>query len=107
MDTPTYVVVLIAAGSREEAECIATALVQGRKAACVNIIPGVQSLFRWQGKPEKAEECLLLVKTRASQVPEIVTLVKALHSYTVPEIIAMPIVAGSQDYLDWIGDETG
>lgn len=105
MDTLDYVVVLITASSREEAERIATALVQRRKAACVNTLPGVQSLFRWQGRLEKAEECLLLVKTTASLVPEVVTLVKALHSYAVPEIVALPIVAGSPDYLDWIGRE--
>ena len=96
------IVVLITAGSEEEAHKIAEALVNDRKAACVNIVAGVDSLFRWEGNVESARESLLLVKTRASLFPEIVSLVKELHSYEVPEIIALPIVAGSEDYLRWL-----
>jgi len=101
-----FVVILITAGSYEEARKIADTLVSRRKAACVNIVPGVDSLFWWQGKVESAEESLLLVKTRAELFPEVVALVKAAHSYEVPEIIALPIIDGSADYLDWIGKET-
>jgi periplasmic divalent cation tolerance protein len=96
------IVVLITAGSKEEAHKIAESLVNGKKAACVNIVAGVDSLFRWEGKIESARESLLLVKTRASLLPEIVSLVKEIHSYEVPEIIALPIIAGSEDYLKWL-----
>ena len=101
-----YIVVLITAGSQEEAHRIGDALIGQRKAACVNIIPQINSLFRWEGKIEDDRESLLLVKTRAELFPEVVDAVKSVHSYDVPEIIALPIVEGSQDYLKWIGEET-
>ncbi len=96
------IIVLITAGSEEEAHKIAELLVNEKKAACVNILPGVDSLFWWEGKIESARESLLLVKTKASLFPEIVELVKRTHSYEVPEIIALPIVTGSEDYLKWL-----
>ena len=96
------IVVLITAGSEEEAHKIARLLVNEKKAACVNIVPGVDSLFRWKGKIDSARETLLLVKTRASLFPEIISLVKEAHSYEVPEIIALPIIAGSEDYFKWL-----
>ena len=96
------IVVLITAGSEEEAHKIAELLVNEKKAACVNILPGVDSLFWWEDKLESARESLLLVKTKASLFPEIVGLVKRTHSYEVPEIIALPIIAGSEDYLKWL-----
>jgi len=102
MNKADKLVVLITASSEEEAHKIADALVTGKKAACVNIVPRVDSLFCWQDKIESARESLLLVKTRASLFPEIVSLVKEIHSYEVPEIIAVPIVAGSEDYLNWL-----
>lgn len=77
----------------------------GRKAACVNIVPGVDSSFRWQGKLDSAQESLLIIKTRASLLPEIIEMVKSAHSYSVPEIIALPIIGGNQDYLNWIDDK--
>ena len=95
------VVVLITAGS-EEAHEIAKLLVKEKKAACVNIVPGMDSLFRWQGKIDLARESLLLVKTKASLLPEIIGLVKKIHSYAVPEIIALPIIDGSEDCLKWL-----
>jgi len=101
-----YIVVFITAGSHEEARMIGDTLISQRKAACVNIIPQINSLFRWEGKIEGDRESLLLVKTRAELFPEIVDAVKSIHSYDVPEIIALPIVEGSQDYLKWIGKET-
>jgi periplasmic divalent cation tolerance protein len=96
------IIVLITAGSEEEAHKIARLLVKQKKAACVNILPGMDSLFRWKGKIDSAREALLLVKTRASLFPEIISLVKEIHSYEVPEIIALPIIAGSEDYLRWL-----
>jgi periplasmic divalent cation tolerance protein len=81
---------------------IAKLLVNEKKAACVNIVPGLDSLFRWKGKIDSARENLLLVKTRASLLSEIINLVKQVHSYEVPEIIALPIVGGSEEYLNWL-----
>ncbi len=102
---PVNIVVLVTTSSGEEAHKIANALLAQRKAACVNIVPGVSSLFWWQGKLDSAQESLLLVKTEASKLGEIVTLVKEIHSYQVPEIIALPIVGGNQDYLQWLHEE--
>jgi len=96
------IIVLITAGSAEEAHKIAEVLVKGEKAACVNILPGVDSLFWWEDKLNSTQESLLLVKTKASLFPGIVELVKRMHSYEVPEIIALPIIAGSEDYLKWL-----
>lgn len=101
-----YIVVLITAGSHEEAHRIADALVSQRKAACVNIVPQVNSLFWWEDKIEEDRESLLLVKTRAELFPEVVNVVKAVHSYEVPEIIALPIVEGNPEYLAWLEKET-
>ena len=100
-----YLVILITASSPEEARKIAEVLLKQGKAACVNIVPNVSSHFWWQGKIESAQENLLIVKTRASLLNEIVTLVRESHSYDTPEIIALPIVGGNQDYLDWISRE--
>lgn len=96
------IIVLITASSAEEAHKIAEVLVKGEKAACVNILPAVDSLFWWEDKLESAQESLLLVKTKAALFPEIVELVKRTHSYEVPEIIALSIIAGSEDYLKWL-----
>jgi len=96
------IIVLITAGSEEEAHNIAESLVKEKKAACVNIVPTVDSLFWWEGKIDSARESLLLVKTKTSLFPEVVELVKRTHSYEVPEVIALPIIAGSDDYLKWL-----
>ena len=101
------IVVLITVGSQEEARNIADALVGQRKAACVNIVPQVNSIFRWEGGIEDDKESLLVIKSRAELFRDIVDLVKGIHSYEVPEIIALPIVDGNQEYLSWIGEETG
>jgi len=101
-----YVVIFITASSYEEARKVADSLVTQKKAACVNIVPKVNSLFRWKGKIEDAEENLLVVKTRAKLFSEVVSTVKAVHSYEVPEIIALPIIEGNPDYLKWIDEET-
>jgi periplasmic divalent cation tolerance protein len=100
------VVVFVTASSEEEAEKIAGLLLEKRKAACVNVIPRVQSRFWWQGKLDSTQESLLIIKTRAALVPELTEIVKKAHSYTVPEIVALPIVAGNNDYLDWVDRET-
>jgi periplasmic divalent cation tolerance protein len=102
-----YIVIFITTSSYDEARKIAAELVAQRKAACVNIVPRVNSIFRWKGKIENAEESLLVVKTRARLFPEVVSAVKGIHSYEVPEIIALPIVEGNPDYLAWLKEETG
>jgi periplasmic divalent cation tolerance protein len=107
MAESSYMVVLITTGSLEEARRIADVLVQQRKAACVNIVPQVSSMYRWEGRIQEDEESLMIVKTRAELLPEVVDSVRAAHSYEVPEIIALPVAGGNQDYLDWLGRETG
>jgi periplasmic divalent cation tolerance protein len=107
MAKPAYLVVFITTSSYEEARKIADALVSQKKAACVNIVPKVNSLFRWKGKIEDVEESLMVVKTRAELFPDVVSTVKSIHSYEVPEIIALPIIEGNPDYLSWLKEETG
>ena len=101
-----FVMVLITTGSEEEADSIARQLVENRIAACVNSVNEVRSLFWWQGKTDSAHETLLFVKTRASLLPRLIETVKKAHSYSVPEIIAMPIIGGNPDYLNWLAKET-
>ncbi len=98
-------VVLITTATEEEAHNIAELLLNQRMAACVNIVPRVDSLFWWQGKLDSTQESLLIVKTRASLLPKIVEMVKRSHSYEIPEIIALPIIDGNEDYLKWIDGE--
>jgi periplasmic divalent cation tolerance protein len=107
MAESSYVVVLITTGGLEEARGIADMLVEKRQAACVNIVPTVSSVYRWEGAIEHDEESLMIVKTRAELLPEVVDSVRTAHSYEVPEIIALPIGGGNADYLDWLGTETG
>ena len=99
------IVVFITAGSHEESVKISELLLKKKKAACVTIVPGVNSMFLWKGKIDTAQENLLIVKTRAPVLEEIIQLVMQVHSYDVPEIIAMPVVGGSEDYLNWIDAE--
>ena len=96
------IIVLITTSGKEEAHKIAELLLNQRKAACVNIVSEVDSLFWWEGKLGEGCESLLIVKTRASLFPQIITLVKGVHSYEVPEIIALPIISGNEDYLKWL-----
>lgn len=100
-------VVLITAGSEDEAAKIARALVDDRLAACVNILPGIRSLFFWDNKVQDEREVLMICKTRQPIIEKIIKRVKELHSYTVPEIIALPIAAGSAEYLGWVRETTG
>jgi periplasmic divalent cation tolerance protein len=99
------IVAFITTATEDEAHSIANLLLERRKAACVSIVPRVDSLFWWQGKLDSAQESLLIVKTKASLLPEIVALVKGIHSYEVPEIIALPIIGGNKDYLRWLDGE--
>ncbi len=105
MEESANVVIFITTGTGGEAHKIAEMLLTQRKAACVNIVPRVNSLFWWQGKLDSAQESLLIVKTKASLLNEIVTSVREIHSYEIPEIIALPIVGGNQNYLEWISKE--
>jgi len=100
--TTDAVIVLITASSGDEAVKIATALVNDHLAACVNIVPEVRSLFFWEGRTQDAHEVMLICKCMLPLVEKLIIRVKDLHSYAVPEIIALPIIAGSREYLDWV-----
>jgi periplasmic divalent cation tolerance protein len=95
------VVAFSTAGSPEEARRIAKALVDERLAACVNIVDNIHSIYRWHGATASAAESLLLIKTRANLLPAIELRLRELHSYDVPELVAVPIAQGAQPYLDW------
>jgi len=97
-------IVLTTASSEEEAAKIAHQLVERRLAACVNIVPRVESIYRWQGKVESAEEWLLIVKTTAERFPAVRDAIRELHSYELPECIALTVDDGSLPYLNWLGD---
>ena len=100
-----YVVVLVTCGTRREAGRIARGVVSERLAACANVLEApVRSVYRWKGKVEQAREFLLLIKTSQKHLAALQAQVKLLHSYDVPEFIALPIVAGSPEYLGWLGD---
>jgi periplasmic divalent cation tolerance protein len=97
-------IVLSTAGSEEEAQKIARHLVEHKLAACVNIVPRIESIYRWQGKVESSGEWLLLIKTTADRFPAVRDAIRELHSYELPECIAMSVEDGSADYLQWIED---
>jgi len=97
-----YAVIMITCSSEQEAGKIKKALLEKRKVACVNIVSRVNSFFWWEGKIDSCPEVLLLAKTKIKAFKEIVKLVKKIHKYEVPEIIALPIVEGNKDYLNWI-----
>lgn len=99
-----YIVVFITTPSFEEAKKIANYLVENKTAACVNIVEKVSSTFFWQGNIENYEESLMIIKTKRNLFGKLKEEVKKLHSYSVPEIIAMPIIEGSEDYLNWIDE---
>lgn len=100
------VVCFSTASSPAEAEKIARALVEEQLAACVNLVPGVRSIYRWQGQIEDGVEIFLVIKTQRHLVESLISRVRALHSYSVPEVIVLPIVAGAPDYLAWLADST-
>ena len=102
------IVVLITCASAKEARKIGRALVEDRHAACANIVQTpVQSIFRWKGRVESAGEFLLLLKTSRKEFPALAQQVRRLHSYEVPEIIALPVERGLSSYLKWISDSVG
>jgi len=98
------VLVIVTCTSVKEAGKISDIMIGKKLAACVNILPGVRSKFRWKGKIEKASEVLVMAKTRKSKFAAIDKEIRRIHSYDVPEIIAIPITSGSKNYLNWIRD---
>ncbi len=101
-----FIVILVTAANRAEAEQIGQSLVEKKLAACCNIVDPIFSIFHWEGKICKENEVLLIVKSVKNRFDGISIEVKKLHSYTTPEIIALPIISGSDDYLNWIKTET-
>ncbi len=99
-----FSLVLTTAGSEEQAETLARALVERRLAACVNVVPAVCSVYRWKGEVVREEERLLLVKTSTALVEAVRAAVLELHSYETPEVIALPIASGDPAYLRWLAD---
>ncbi len=98
------ILVLTTAGSKEEARKIGRALVERLLAACVNIVPQVGSIYRWEGEVEEAEEWLLIIKTTRSAFERVRDAIKELHSYDVPECVTVSIDSGSMEYLNWLGE---
>ena len=101
-----FIVVFVTAKDQEEAQKISRGLVGQELIACANILSGIKSFFWWEGKIDQADEVLLVMKTQQKFFPRVVKAVKALHSYSVPEIIALPIVDGNEDYLKWVSSVT-
>jgi periplasmic divalent cation tolerance protein len=101
------IVVLSTCGSPEDGERLSRALVEARVAACVNVIPGVRSVYRWKGEVESEGECLLLIKSSRGQFDALRETLTKLHPYEVPELIALPVVDGSPGYLDWLTSSLG
>jgi periplasmic divalent cation tolerance protein len=99
---PDVLIVLCTCPDAPVAERIATALVGERLAACINVLPGVTSVYRWEGEVQRDSEVLLLIKTTRARFPVLTERVHALHPYELPEIIALPVAGGLPDYLDWV-----
>ena len=97
-----HIVILVTAKDKKEAHKIAQGLLKAKLVACANIIDGVQSFFWWQGKIDSSKEVLLVLKTKKTLFKKVAIKVKSLHSYQTPEIIALPIVRGSEEYLNWL-----
>ena len=104
---PDYIQVVTTTASRDEAERIARSLVEERLAACVQIVGPITSTYRWQGKIETSEEWQCWAKSRGELYAQIEQAIRRLHPYEVPEILAVPVVAGSEGYLKWLREETG
>lgn len=99
-----FVIVFVTTKDLREAKKISQALLKEKLAACVNVVPEIRSLYWWQGKIEKSREVLMIIKTKKPLVSKIIKKVKKLHSYKVPEIIALPIISGNKDYLSWLSN---
>ncbi|MGC3976000.1 MAG: divalent-cation tolerance protein CutA [Nitrospira sp.] len=100
------IVVFVTASSNQEAEKLGRMIVESRFAACANVVSGIRSIFRWDNQISVENECLMIIKTTMQRYSELEALIRQHHSYSVPEIIALPVVAGSVSYLNWIRDET-
>jgi periplasmic divalent cation tolerance protein len=96
------IILLSTCGSEGEAEELARGLVESRLAACVNVLPGVRSFYRWQGEVEDGAEFLLVIKTTRGLFEEVRLALEAAHSYELPEVLALPVIAGSPNYLAWL-----
>ncbi len=101
-----FVVIYVTVSSEAEGTKIARALVEERLAACVNVVPNVQSFYRWEGNIRNDRELLLIIKSQGLHISDLIGRIKELHSYRVPEVISLPIVTGNSDYLAWIKKET-
>ena len=101
------IVVISTSSSAEEAEKIARRLVDGRLAACVNVVPGMRSFYRWKGNIEDTAEWLLIIKSSREHFDALQTALEKLHSYEVPEVIALPVIDGARNYLNWMESELG
>jgi periplasmic divalent cation tolerance protein len=99
-------IVFTTCGAREDAEKIAKAVVMEKLAACVNVLPGVRSCYEWEGKMEWSEELLLMMKTTRDRYEELEARIRELHAYEVPEILAVPVAAGLEKYLEWVDSNT-
>jgi len=99
-----YIVIFVTVPNKAEAKKTAHSLLKYRLAACVNIVDKIESVFWWQGKIDNARESLLIIKSRKEKLPRIIKLVKSMHSYEVPEIIALPVIDGEKKYLRWLDD---
>ena len=106
MVSPEFCIILITASSMDEGEKIADSLVENHLAACVNLVPSVKSVFFWEGKTDRQSEVLLIAKSTKALLNQITDHVKKIHSYSVPEIIAIPVIGGSEDYLKWVEETT-
>ena len=106
MSPPEFVVVLVTTSSAEEGARLGRALVEERLAACANVIGPIRSIYRWEGAVEEADEHLVVLKARGADVSALETRVRALHSYDVPEVLALPVTAGSAPYLAWLAGAT-
>ena len=100
-------VVLVTMPRGRKAEALAKGLVENRLAACVNVVAGIVSHYRWQGKMCRAVECLLVIKTRTSKLKSLERWVKAHHPYSLPEVLVLPVVGGLKSYLRWVAEQTG
>lgn len=102
----SFIVVYVTAKDRAEGRKIAQHLLDKKLAACVNIVNGIESHYRWEGKLEQSKEVLLVIKTRKALFAKLTKAVQEVHSYQIPEIIALPVVAGEKKYLTWLAGET-
>lgn len=105
MDGEDYAIIFVTTTDIEEGRLISDVLLEQKAASCVNIIGGVSSMYRWNGKINETQESFLLVKTKKVLVEKVVSIIKEVHSYEVPEIIALPVIGGSEDYFNWIDQE--